>query len=130
MALRAPTDFGIRGAPPAAPPVQAAPPPQQVAQALGISPYGTPKGTPGYVVPKQDTLPAPPPVVGMGTREVQIRNWLAQNQNNPYAAAKVAAELNDLVADRTQRQTTANELWKSKLTHAQQLDLKRQDQLR
>jgi len=130
MALRAPTDFGIKPAPPAAPPMQAAPPPTQVAQALGISPYGTPKGTPGYVVPKQDTLPEPPPPVLMSKREAQIRNWLAQNQNNPYAAGKVATELNDLVADRTQRQNTATELWKSKLTHSQQLDLKRQDQLR
>ena len=41
----------------------------------------------------------------MKPREVELRNWLVQNQNNPYAPMRVdSAELKALEAERTIRQ--------------------------
>ena len=54
----------------------------------------------------------------MKPREVELRNWLVQNQNNPYAPMKVDAELKALEQERTIRQNEANEKYKADLTRA------------
>ena len=73
---------GIQAAPPSPSGIRAAPP-QQVAQAQ-------PQAIPGYVPPEAKD-PSAAPIIGMKPREIELRtSWLVQNQNNPYAAPKVA----------------------------------------
>jgi len=104
-ALATPADLGIRAAPPVAQPIQQAP--VRMAQAQ-------PQAIPGYV-PPQAGQPRGVPIIGMTPREVELRNWLAQNQGNPYAPAKVAGELGALTTAREIRQNEANEWYKSQL---------------
>ena len=100
---------GVQAAPPAPSGIRAAPP-QQVAQAQ-------PQAIPGYVPPEAKD-PSAAPIIGMKPREVELRNWLVQNQNNPYAAQKVAPELQQLEQERTIRQNEANEKYKVGLARA------------
>jgi hypothetical protein len=99
-------------------PPSATQPGVQVAQAQ-------PQAVPGYVPPQPDD-PAGASIVGMKPREIQLRNWLAANQGNPYAAMKVAPELEALTNERTTRQNEANELYKAKILQATEQAKQRQ----
>lgn len=104
LALNAPQDAlgavtDIRRAPPARP--------MQVAQAQQQYPDG--------YVPPEPGAPPSVPTIPMKPREVQLRNWLAANQGNPYAAMKVAPELQQLEQERTTRQTEVNEMFKAQI---------------
>jgi hypothetical protein len=68
----------------------------------------------GYVPPPPDK-PAGAPIIAPSRREIQLNNWLAANQGNPYAAMKVAPELQALQLARTTRQNEANELYKAEI---------------
>jgi hypothetical protein len=104
----------IRRAPPARP--------VQVAQAQQQYPAG--------YVPPEPGAPPSVPTIPMKPREVQLRNWLAANQGNPYAAMKVAPELQQLEQERTTRQTEVNELFKAQIARGtEQAKLRLQAQI-
>jgi hypothetical protein len=94
--------------------ISAAPRVSEIRQA---PPMGQPVPTPGYV-PPEPGKPTPAPLVPMTPREIQLNQWLAANQGNPYAAMKVAPELQTLQAERTQRQNEANEQFKAEIARA------------
>jgi hypothetical protein len=94
--------------------------PVQVAQ--------VPQSVPGYVTPKPSD-PAPPPLVPMTPREIQLNQWLAANQGNPYAPAKVAAELGQLRAERNLKQDQLTKLYEAKITQQTELVKMREQQL-
>jgi hypothetical protein len=65
----------------------------------------------------------------MTRREIQLNQWLAANQGNPYAAMKIAPELQALQAERTQRQNEANEQFKAEIARATEQAKMRQQAL-
>ena len=120
LALAATPASGIQAAPPdPATAIRSAP--QQTAQAQ-------PDAVPGYVPPEVKD-PTGAPIIGMKPREVELRNWLVQNQNNPYAPMRVDTELKALEAERTIRQNEANEKYKADLARGTKRDEQRQQAL-
>ena len=109
----------IRPAPPV-PQTLTRPPPVQVAQ----------QQYPAGYVPPEPGAPSSAPVIPMKPRELELRRWLAANQGNPYAAMKVAPELQQLEQERTSRQTEASELFKAQIARGtEQAKLRLQAQI-
>lgn len=104
--------------------IGAAPQVQQIRKAPAVG--QPPEAVPGYVPPEPGQVPGAP-LVRMTPREVQLQQWLAANQGNPYAAMKVAPELQSLQAERTQRQNEANERFKASITQqTKQMEMRQQ----
>jgi len=121
----------------------AQPAPAQVAQAQlqprnpqrtvnDIQPAPAQQQYPAGYVPPAAARPQGAPVIQPTPREVELSTWAAQQaaRGNPYAAAKVAAELGALQKNREIRQNEANEWYKSEITQgAEQNKLRTQGQM-
>jgi hypothetical protein len=105
--------------PPAAPPIQKAPPTLQLSQAPP-----SPSADPGYVTPARPER-APPPTM---TKQMQdIRNII---QNTPASQREtVAKRLQPLYDQETAKLSHAHEMWKSELTQDRTLAVEREKQL-
>ena len=122
--------LAFNGPPPPLPPaitsgIQKAPPPPPPVQ---VAQNGSPD--PGYVTPQQ----APPqgaPNIPMSPEHLKIASAIAQAQarGDQYLPALLTPRLQALEAERTQRQTEANEVFKSKLTQYGEMNKLRETQL-
>ena len=81
---------------------------------------------PGYVPPPAER-PQGAPVIQPTPREVELSTWAAQQaaRGNPYAAAKVAAELGALQKNREIRQNEANKYYEAQVARGTTLEAER-----
>jgi hypothetical protein len=102
---------GVRAAPPQQPQIQTAPRPQPQPQSA------QPQAVSGYVPPLAADPPGAP-IVDMHPEHKRLQQLKVQSQNNPYAGPLLDLKMQPYVEERAQRQSEANERFKSQLLQA------------